>query len=162
MLSIADVQWVLHWAEDGSKVSAKLLRGGKETKATLMLTKDWRKNRGFLSRVSPFAMRRDLVAFTPVALSQGQRTKLGIARGKMALQTGYVRPAPPAGPAFAKSGLRRGDVIVALNGLDHLTTPDDFILYLIRETRPGQTVKVTVLRLGKPVTFAFTLPETGF
>ncbi len=162
MLSIADVQWVLHWAEDGSKVSAKLLRGGKETKATLMLTKDWRKNRGFLGRVSPFAMRRDLVAFTRVALSPGQRTKLGIAKGKMPLQTGYVRPAPPAGPAFAKSGLRRGDVIVALNGLDHLTTPDDFILYLIRETRPGQTVEFKVLRQGKPTTFSFTLPKTGF
>jgi type II secretory pathway component PulC len=58
--------------------------------------------------------------------------------------------------------LKKGDVIVALNGLDHLVTPDDFILYLIRETRPGQTVKVTVLRLGKPVTFTFTLPKTGF
>ena len=75
---------------------------------------------------------------------------------------GGLRRSAPAGPAFAKSGLRKGDVIVALNGLDHLTTPDDFILYLIRETQPGQTVKFKVLRRGKPLTFTFTLPETGF
>ena len=162
MLSVADVQWVLHWAEDDTTVSAELMRGGEKTKAALSLTKDWRKSKGFLGRVAPFAMRRDLVAFTPIALSEDERTKLGIAKGKMALQTGYVRPAPPAGPAFAKSGLRKGDVVVALNGLDHLKTPDDFILHLIRETRPGQTVKLTVLRQGRPMTFSFTLPKTGF
>ena len=153
---------VLHWAQDGVKLSADLLRDGKKTKATLMLTKDWRKRGGFLARVAPFAMRRDLVAFTPIALTQEERDKLGISEGKMALKTGYVRPAPPAGPAFAKSGLKKGDVIVPLNDLDHLTTSDDFILYLIRETQPGQTVKFNVLRQGKPMTFTFTLPKTGF
>lgn len=62
-----------------------------------------------------------------------------------------VRPNSPA----AKAGLKGGDTLVRFDGFD-VKTLEDFT-YMLRTHKPGQTVDVTVLRDGKPLTVKVTL-----
>ncbi|WP_298667918.1 Do family serine endopeptidase [uncultured Sphingomonas sp.] len=54
----------------------------------------------------------------------------------------------PNGPA-AKAGLRAGDVVMKVNGT--AVTPDTTLSYLIANVSPGSTVRLDVVREGKPV-----------
>ncbi|QKS02014.1 Do family serine endopeptidase [Sphingomonas sp. CL5.1] len=54
----------------------------------------------------------------------------------------------PSGPA-AKAGLRAGDVVTRVNGT--AVTPDTTLSYLIANASPGSTVKLDVIREGKPM-----------
>jgi hypothetical protein len=62
-----------------------------------------------------------------------------------------VRPNSPA----AKAGLKGGDTLVQFDGFA-VKTLEDFT-YMLRTHKPGQTVDVTVLRDGKPLTVKVTL-----
>jgi serine protease Do len=57
------------------------------------------------------------------------------------------------GLVYLQSG---GDLITAIDG-QPITKIEDLLMYLEEKTSPGQTVKLTVLRNGKPVTFSVTL-----
>ena len=54
----------------------------------------------------------------------------------------------PGGPA-AKAGLRAGDVVTKVNGT--AVTPDTTLSYLIANASPGSTVKLDIMREGKPM-----------
>jgi len=67
----------------------------------------------------------------------------------------------------AKAGIKKGDVILRFNG-EKVFEPDD-LSYLLRRTKPGQVVKIELLRKGKRITvkakltsrldyYRFTLP----
>ncbi len=49
-----------------------------------------------------------------------------------------------------------GDVIIAING-EEVTSSDDLIVYLVRKTRPGDRVTLTVLRGGRRMEIQVTL-----
>jgi S1-C subfamily serine protease len=51
-----------------------------------------------------------------------------------------------------------GDVITAIEG-DPIEGMDDLIVYLVKETRPGDTVTMTVLRDGEERSIEVTLGE---
>ena len=51
-----------------------------------------------------------------------------------------------------------GDIITAING-QTLTTRDDLTLYLEANTRPGDTVLVTVVRSGQTIDVAVVVGE---
>ena len=67
----------------------------------------------------------------------------------------------PGSPA-SQSGLQRGDVIVEFNGIPIKARQNREMLAftkLVRETGPGKTVPITVLRKGQPVHLEITLGE---
>lgn len=51
-----------------------------------------------------------------------------------------------------------GDIIIAIDGY-HVTNYSDFIAYLVRETRVGQTIVLTVVRDGEELEIPVTLGE---
>ena len=57
------------------------------------------------------------------------------------------------GPVYLQSG---GDLITAIDG-QPITKMEDLLMYLEEKTSPGQTIKLTVLRDGKPLTLTVTL-----
>jgi S1-C subfamily serine protease len=57
------------------------------------------------------------------------------------------------GPVYLQSG---GDLITAIDGRS-ISKIEDLLVYLEETTSPGQTVKLTVLRHGKPLTLTVTL-----
>ena len=78
-----------------------------------------------------------------------------------------VTPSSPAATAGLRSGKDQvmidgqpvpvgGDVIVAIEGYQ-VKKSDDLIYYLVRQTKVGQEIKLTVLRDGKTITVNVTL-----
>ncbi len=60
----------------------------------------------------------------------------------------------PGGPG-ARAGLRPGDVVTAING--KTVTPDQTLSYLVANAAPGSTIKMDVIRDGRPTTVTATV-----
>ena len=64
----------------------------------------------------------------------------------------------PGGPA-AKAGVKKGDVILELDGQP--TATGDVLVTDLANLKPGERVPVTVSRSGKKITFTVTLGDLG-
>ncbi len=53
------------------------------------------------------------------------------------------------GEAADKAGVKQGDVVVRVDGRD--VTPDETLSYLVAKSRPGSSVKLDLIRDGKPM-----------
>jgi S1-C subfamily serine protease len=73
----------------------------------------------------------------------------------LSVSSGVLVDAVVPGSAAARSGIRPGDVIVALGGTRIRTVEDLFAA--LRRHRPGQRVRVTAWRNGSRVQFSVTL-----
>ncbi|MEH3047475.1 Do family serine endopeptidase [Sphingomonas adhaesiva] len=60
----------------------------------------------------------------------------------------------PGGPG-ARAGLRAGDVVTQING--EAVTPDRTLSYLVANAAPGSTIRMNVIRDGKPTTLTATV-----
>jgi hypothetical protein len=155
ILSTADLQWVLHTLPAGVTTVAADVRtpDGDGRAATLELAPGWR--RGDISwRTSTWDLRRMALGGLRLAdMLKAERRALGIDPGKLALR---VTHAGEFGEhAVAKdAGVRRGDVIVAVDGKDDPLTESDLIAHALRARRPGETLALTYLRDGRRTTVA--------
>jgi hypothetical protein len=77
----------------------------------------------------------------------------GPPKGQPGMLLAGVRP----GGAADKAGLRRGDVLVHLG--DHVIAGVEDLMYVLGESKPGTTMKATVVREGKELTVEVTLQE---
>src|SRR6185436_13193391 len=68
ILSIADVQWVLHNSSEPAKVEAEIERDGKPAKASLALEAGWRKKDDFTWRVVSWSIRNRLAGLQPLEM----------------------------------------------------------------------------------------------
>jgi serine protease Do len=97
-------------------------------------------------------VRRGMLGVTVQPMTSELARSLGIDQVTGALVSG-VQPGSPA----EKSGVRRGDVITAVNGE---TVKDGNVLRNhVAELQPGSRVELNVLRNGKPQTLTLTLGE---
>ena len=62
----------------------------------------------------------------------------------------------PGGPG-ARAGLRQGDVVTRINGTP--VTPDNTLSSLVANTAPGATIKLDVLRDGRPTSLSATVAK---
>jgi membrane-associated protease RseP (regulator of RpoE activity) len=159
ILSIADVQWVLHNAKDGSTLKADVDRGGQKASASLALANGWRKKDDFTWRVITWSMRHRLLGTEPlIALTDDERKQAGVANGGLALRVkglppDWVKDKNPGGTKF-----KPGDVIIDVDGQKGLATEGDLLGYLMQKKAPGQGADLTVLRGGKPQKIQLTMP----
>jgi serine protease Do len=157
ILSIADVQWVLHRAPAaGGAVAAAVVRGGKRAELTLTLPKGWRE-RGDLSwRSSSWGLRR--MATGGLLLEETDGRLAGVAGGEMALRVKHVGQYGPHAAA-KNAGFRADDVIVSFDGRTDLTRETDLLAHALRARKPGDRVPVAVLRGGKRVELVLPMQE---
>ncbi|MBX2997818.1 MAG: trypsin-like peptidase domain-containing protein [Caldilineaceae bacterium] len=93
---------------------------------------------------------------------------LGIAGGTITPQLAAQRNIPAntlgvyvseiAGTPARQAGIRTGDIINAIDGLE-VRSFEDLIGYLITATEPGQTVQLGILRNGRSQTVSLTVGE---
>jgi serine protease Do len=135
LLSIADVQWVLHQAPEPSKLKAEVERGGEKATLTLALEAGWRRKSAFSWRVMTWSMRFRLLGLEPLeVVADGLRVKK--------LPPNWVKDRNPDGAQF-----KPGDVIVEVDGQKGFAREDDLLAHLMKKP-PGSTAGVVVDRGG--------------
>ena len=96
---------------------------------------------------------RGVIGIEPVTLSPDLAKKLSLPDDTRGAFVASVTPDFPA----SKAGLKKGDVIVAINGT--AITSDSSMRRFVGETKPGTPVKVAYLRNGKRSEVAVTVGE---
>jgi hypothetical protein len=157
LLSIADVQWVLHQTSPGMEsLRAEVLRGGRTEQLQLPLEKGWRQREDISWRASTWALRRmGAGGMLLEGLSAEERQQAGLSGEGMALGVRFVGQNGPHAAA-ARAGVRRGDIVVSFAGRTDLRRETDLLAQALNKHKPGDRVEVAVLRERKKITF--TLP----
>jgi len=153
LLSMADVQWVLEQAPPaGGNVSAVVLRDGKRVNLTLELAAGWRRADDISWRVSSWGYRRMATGgMLLAALPAEERQEAGLTNPKqMALKVEHLGQYG-AHAAAKKAGFKKGDVLVEFDGRTNLLREADLFERGLTKLKPGDKVRVTVLRDGKRV-----------
>jgi len=154
LLSIADVQWVLHHTPAaGAKLNAEIIREGKPLTLTFALPSGWRQADDISWRSSAWGLRR--MATGGILLEQVDNRPAGVPKTGMALRAKFVGQFGPHAAA-KNAGFQVGDIIIAFDGKTDLLRETDLFAHALRNTKPGDKVKVTIVRDG--VKKEMTLP----
>jgi serine protease Do len=134
LLSIADVQWVLHGVPAaGGSVEAGVRRGADGVSLTLDLPTGWRRADDLSWRASTWHLREAVAR--KVMLEPGKD-------GGAGLEVKFVLREGPA----ARAGLRKGDLLLAVDGRSDFRLEGDWIRYLLEPAHRGKPVSVRLKR----------------
>ena len=146
IISIADVQWVLHRAAEDTTLPATVNRHGEEIDLTLTLKPGWRKGSDISWRTTTGELR--LVALGGMVLedlSDAERQRNGIGETEMALRVKNIRRGDrrSGGQVNAqKAGIRRGDIVIAYGDRTDRLTESGIIGYVLQEQPQAKTLPV--------------------
>ena len=149
ILSLADIQWVLQNAPDSGSLEFTIRRSGAITKKNVPLAAGWRRTSDISWRTSTWSLRR--MAFGGMVLEANPGST------SMSLTAKHV--GQYGDHAIAKrAGLVKGDRITSFNGITEPLTETLLLQRILSETKPGDRVKVTATRNGRPREFTLRLP----
>ncbi len=161
IISIADVQWVLHRTPENTTLPATVDRHGKEINLTLTLNPGWRKGSDISWRTTTGELR--LVALGGMVLkdlSDAERQRSGIEDTEMALNVETVSRGGRRsnGQTNAqRAGIRRGDIIVAYGGRTNRLTESGIIGYVLQDKPEAKTLPIKLLRNGEQIDVELSL-----
>jgi len=147
ILSIADVQWVLHHTADTATLPAVVKRDGARYRLQLELTAGWRHSADIAWRVTSWDLRRMGTGGMKLeAMSATEAKAAGLDPGTMALAVRHV--GQYGDHAVAKrAGVRKGDILISFDGRNDLMTDSQVLAYAAQNTKRGQTIPM--LRRGQ-------------
>jgi S1-C subfamily serine protease len=151
LLSMADVQWVLHQTPAaGGQLEATVQRGnGPNQTITLNLQPGWRERDQIAWRVSAWGLRR--MATGGLLLEEvpaDERGQNGIPESGMALRVRHVGQFGPHAAA-KNAGFQEGDVLLSFDGKRDLLTDSAVLRYGTTQKQPGDKVEVEIVRGGQ-------------
>ena len=161
IISIADVQWVLHRTPENTTLPATVDRHGKEINLTLTLNPGWRKGSDISWRTTTGELR--LVALGGMVLkdlSDAERQRSGIEDTEMALNVETVSRGGrrSSGQTNAqRAGIRRGDIIVAYGDRTNRLTESGIIGYVLQDKPQAKTLPIKLLRNGEQIDVELSL-----
>jgi hypothetical protein len=150
MLSIADIQWVLHNAGDEEELNVSIRRGGQPMEHRLTLSPGWR-SRGDISwRATSWALRRMTTGGLQLEdLSSDRRAERNLDGDRLALLVKHV--GEYGEHAHAKNqGFLKGDVIVSIAGKSSRMRESDLFALLVNKP-VGEEIPVSVQRGAQQV-----------
>ena len=152
-----DIRWALHRLPDQQQVPVVVRRGlersAPQDTVQLALPKGWRQ--------TDLSWRKSLrsvpleLGFRGYALTRSQRSKLQLKPNQMAIRVTSVRDRGLAG----KLGLHKRDIIVGVADRRTRGTFYTFQSDLLRAYKPGDTVRIEVLRDDRPRTLTGKFPQ---
>ena len=156
LLSMADVQWVLHHVPaGGGQVQALVQRGDKTVELTIDLPPGWRQRDDIAWRASSWELRRiALGGMYLKSISPELRAERKLPAHGLALRIEHVGQYAPHDGA-KRAGFLPGDVLVSFDGRKDLERETDLLAYALNR-RQKTPVPVGILREGKRMTL--TLP----
>lgn len=146
LLSIADVQWVLHHASDTDTLSAEILRDGQTRTLSLTLAKGWRQRDDISWRATSWDLRRmTLGGLRLESLPEEQQRERRLPSDQLALRVKHV--GEYGDHAVAKRvGFLKDDILVAIDGDRSPFTESGLMAKLLQTKRLSDRIRVTVLR----------------
>ncbi|RMG18915.1 MAG: PDZ domain-containing protein [Planctomycetota bacterium] len=150
ILSHADLSWVLeNTPYQGAELSLRFLRAQRERGATLRLEAGWRVGTPLEFSWRPSKWRlQPRPGFGGRDLRPEERAAFGLAADAFAFRITYLvtwGPMPRYGKAAVAAGIRKGDVVVGVDGAE-LEGHDHFHAWWRLTRRPGDTVVLRILR----------------
>ncbi len=159
LLSIADVQWVLHNAGDETSLTAHVRRDGETLSVMLTLPKGWRRRDAISWRSSSWALRRMAAGGLLLEeVSPDERKKADLAETGMALRVRHVGQFGPHAAA-KQAGFRPGDIVVSFDGKTDLLRETDLLAYALNAHPPGERVPVVVRRGRERIELSLPMQE---
>ncbi len=157
ILSIADVQWVLHHVPaEGGEVKATIERDNQPLELTLKLPLGWRSKEDISWRASSWNLRQmGLGGMALKPCSPEERMELGVVDGHMALMIQHVGAFGPHDRA-KKAGLQKGDVLIEYDGRRDLLRETDLLVHSINRVEVGRPVQVRIRRGSEEKTLEVT------
>jgi serine protease Do len=157
LLSIADLQWVLHKAPATADLPAEVRHDGTTRNVVLTLREGWR--HGDISwRATTWELRR--MGFGGMRLddlTDEQRVERKLPKNVMALQVRHVGEFGEHAIA-KKAGFRKGDVLIALDDREDRMSESEVLAYFLQRKRPGDGVVVNIIRGEERKTLTYSLP----
>ena len=149
ILSIADMQWVLHHSNSEDEVEFVVERDGIETELTLDLPEGWKQAGDISWRVSTWNLRRMVTGGLVLKTAEDSvRRQNRVDPDSMAIVVEYVGQYGQHA-AGKNAGFQKGDLIVAFDGRKDLLRETDLISYALRELAGEERVSVTIMRDGR-------------
>jgi serine protease Do len=161
ILSIADVQWVLHTSKEPGAVKAEIERGGKKTEFTLTLAEGWRRKLPFAESLSiGWVTRQQVAGMRCDALPPAEKEKLGLAADALALKVMDLSPdfVKDRNPSAKKIGLQKNDVLVEVDGRKTAMSESEFLAYLLQKKGKGEKAELVYRRGEKTEKVQLDLP----
>lgn len=161
LLSLADVQWVLHHVSPaGGTVLANVRRGDREVPLEIVLPKGWRRLDDIAWRASSWELRRMVLGGMLLKpLPPEERADLKIPDGKMGFKVEHVGQYAPHDRA-KRAGVLKGDVLVSYAGRSDLVRDTDVLAFGLDQVKPGEDVPLGILRNGERKTLTIqTVPS---
>lgn len=160
LLSIADVQWVLHRVPaTGGEVVAEVKRGQATETLKLQLPPDWRRRGDLAWRASTWELRRKAIGgIFSKELPEANRKDLQIPEGSMALLVEHVGLYAPHDVAH-RAGVKKGDIIIGFDGRTDLPRETDLIAWSLQNKKEGSKVVLEILRDGNKQMIAMRIPD---
>lgn len=155
LLSIADVQWVLHNAAAQDELAAQVRRGEQTLPLSLKLAQGWRSQADLSWRPTTWDLRRMAAGgmwLEELPTADRQASKLE--SDKLALRVKHVGEYGNHAVA-RKAGVQKGDVIVALEGSDAPLSETGFLAHVLNHKLPGQPIQLTLLRGRQRIDISF-------
>lgn len=155
LLSIADVQWVLHHAGETDKLAAEVLRDGQKRSLTLTLVKGWRQLDDISWRATSWDLRRmTLGGLRLESLSDDLRRELKLPSDQLALLVKHVGQYNEHAVA-KRAGFLKDDILIAVDGDRSPLTESGLIAKLLKTKHSSDRITVTVLRGSQRLELAF-------
>lgn len=151
IVSVGDLFFAIHHASAEAKVT--YTRDGKEAQTTLKLEGDWRKT-DLSWRASLWAT-EPRPGFWGEALTADEKKKAGVADAALAVRIGGVEPGRPS----AQAGLKPGDIVIAVGAESKHMTGKQLQAWFRVNLKPGDSVRVKVLRSGKTREVTLKFPK---
>lgn len=159
ILSIADVQWVLHNAVDPCKINVVVQRQGKDVQLELPVAKGWRRQGDITWRAIHWVFGDEVLGLHLKPLQAADKRKAKLPKDEPAYRIQRFVPEWYEGGNHAarSAGLRKGDVIVRIDGKMPPETMSDLLAWSVQETKPMGTVVFDVLRGKERLTVELTV-----
>jgi hypothetical protein len=141
LISMADIQWVLHNAPNDVRLPVTLRRAGQEMEMTISLTGDWKKSDVSWRASSWYGLRQG-VKFEPVSTEEKRRR--GIREDQLALAVKGLFG--KGGPKVREAGVQMNDIIIAADGKTDAMDESDFLVWLRLNHGPQDSLRLTILR----------------
>ena len=159
IISIADVQWVLHRSPENTALPVTVDRHGNEVNLMLTLNPGWRRGNDISWRTTTGELR--FVALGGMVLKDlptAERQRSGIGEKEMALRVDNIwRRGRNSDSNAQKAGIRRGDIIVGYGDRTDRLTESGVIAYVLQAEPQAKALPIKLLRNEKQVTVKLSL-----